>query len=221
MGALGALVLQGMSAWAFAQSAGDVPPGVDVITEPPPQPEPAPGETPPMEPAPTDAPPTEPPADEPPKPEIKKKKPGHLRVWGGIGLGFGTNFISVGVAPAVSYIFKRIVEPGVALRYEYSRDRQFVPNVQWHTVGGSLFVRLYPIPALFAHIEGEIINTGAKQGDVRFPRQNLGNLLLGGGFVQGVGKGAFIVTAIKVPVLRNSFYPTAFPIISVGAGYAF
>ncbi len=216
MGALGALVFQGAAVHVRAQASADLPPDIEVITEPPPQPEPAPDEA-PAEPAPSEPPP----ADSPAKPPPKKKPPGHLRVWGGIGLGFGTDIISVGVAPAVSYVFKRIVEPGVALRYEYTRDRRLVPNVQWHTVGGSLFVRLYPIPALFAHIEGEIINTGAKQGGERFPRQNLGNLLLGAGFVQGLGTGAFIVTAIKFPVFRTSFYPSAFPIISVGGGYAF
>jgi hypothetical protein len=206
---------------ALAQESGDIPADVEIITEPPPQPEPIPGETPPTEPTPTEAPPAEPPADVPPKPEVKKKQPGHLRVWGGIGFGFGTNVISIGVAPAVSYIFKKIVEPGVSVRYEYTRDRRFIPNVDWHTVGGSLFVRIYPIPSLFAHIEGEIINTGTRQGGVRFPRQNLGNLLLGGGFVQGVGRGAFVVFAIKFPVFRTRFYPTAAPIISGGAGFAF
>ena len=52
-------------------------------------------------------------------------------------------------------------------------------------------------------------------------RRNYGNLLLGGGFVLGVGKGAFVATSLKVAVFRNAFYPDAFPIISVGAGYAF
>ncbi len=219
--ALGALVLQVVPLCAAAQSSADVPAGVEVVTEPPPQPEPAPGDAPPSEPQPTEVPPPEPPADESPKPEIPKKKPGQLRVGGGIGLGFSTDFISVGVAPAVSYIFKRIVEPGVSVRYEFARDRFPEPNVTWHTIGSSLFVRVYPIPALFVHIEGEIINTGPKQGDTRFPRENFGNLLLGGGFLQRIGKGAFIVTSIKVPVFRNAFYPTAFPIISVGGGYGF
>ena len=36
-----------------------------------------------------------------------------------------------------------------------------------------------------------------------------------------VGKGAFMATSLKVPVFRNAFYPSAFPIISIGAGYAF
>ena len=39
--------------------------------------------------------------------------------------------------------------------------------------------------------------------------------------VMGVGKGAFVATSLKIPVFRNAFYPSAFPIISVGGGYAF
>ena len=132
-----------------------------------------------------------------------------------------TGFISVGVSPQVSYIFKRIVEPGLALRYEYAKDSVPVPDVSWHTYGGSIFVRLFPIEMLFFLVEGELINTGFKQGDFRSDRTNYGNLLLGGGFMLGVGRGAFVATSIKFAVLRNPFYPDAFPIIAVGAGYSF
>lgn len=163
---------------------------------------------------------TEPPPI-PTEPVPKKKPPGHLRVGGGLGFGVGTGFISVGVSPQVSYIFKRIVEPGLALRYEYTKDRVPIPDVTWHTYGGSLFVRLYPIEMLFFLIEGEIINTGFRQGDFRSGRMSYGNLLLGAGFLIGVGRGAFVATSIKFAVFRNLYYPDAFPIISVGAGYSF
>ncbi len=160
------------------------------------------------------------PPEEPPE-EPPKEPPGHLRVGGGIGFGVGTGFISVGISPQVSYIFKRIVEPGVALRYEYSKDRVPIQEVVWHTYGGSLFVRLFPIPMLFVLVEGELINTGWKQGGISSGRKNYGNLLLGGGFMFGVGRGAFMGMSLKVAVLRNAFYPDAFPIISAGGGYTF
>jgi hypothetical protein len=73
----------------------------------------------------------------------------------------------------------------------------------------------------FVIVEGELINTGWKQGGFTSSRRTLGNLLLGGGLVMGVGKGAFVATSLKIPVFRNAFYPSAFPIISVGGGYAF
>ena len=185
---------------------------IEVITEPPPQ-----LESPPAEPPSADTPPEQP----PPPPDKPAEPLGHLRVGGGIGFGFSTGFISIAISPQVSYIFKRIVEPGVALRYEYSKDRLPVPEVKWHTYGGSLFVRIFPIQQFFVIVEGEIINTGWKQGDFTSGRRNYGNLLLGGGFVLGVGKGAFVATSLKVAVFRNAFYPDAFPIISIGAGYAF
>ena len=194
---------------AFAQDESEV----EIITEPP-SAEPPPQQAPP---------PTEQlPEETPPKVEPPKQPLGHLRVGGGIGFGIGTGFVSVGIAPQVSYIFKRIVEPGVSLRYQYSKDRVAIPEVVWHTYGGSLFVRLFPIQQLFVLVEGEIINTGWKTGGgVSSGRRNYGNLLLGGGYMIGVGKGAFMGLSLKFAVLRNAFYPTAFPIISFGAGYSF
>jgi hypothetical protein len=87
--------------------------------------------------------------------------------------------------------------------------------------GGSLFVRIFPIQQFFVIVEGELINTGWKQGGFTSGRKTYGNLLLGGGLVMGVGKGAFIATSLKIAVFRNVYYPTAFPIISIGGGYAF
>ncbi len=160
-------------------------------------------------------------APEPSAPTAKKQPPGHLRVGGGVGFGFASDFITIGIAPQVSYIFKRIVEPGVTFRYEYTKDSLPVPDVRWHTYGASLFVRLFPIQMLFFLVEGEILNAGFRQGGQRSDRMNYGNLLLGGGFMLGVGRGAFVATSIKFAVFRNAFYPDAFPIISVGAGYSF
>lgn len=195
--------------------------GVEVITEPPPQPPTDPQPAPEVEPPPAEEGPlpTEGPSEQPPE---KPKEPiGHLRVGGGIGFGFGSDTTSFGIAPQVSYIIKRIVEPGVTVSYRFTKDRLPIEDVTWHTVGGSLFVRLYPIPALFFLIEGELINTGFRQGDFTSGRNNYGNLLLGGGFLQGVGKGAFVGVSLKVNVFTNPFYPNHFPIIAVGGGYAF
>ena len=215
--AVGALVTDAMANAALAQ--GEPPPEVEIITEPPPQPEPAPGEAP----TPTDAPvPVEAPEETPPpKVEPPKPKLGQLRVGAGLGLGFGSNLITVGISPQVSYIFKRIVEPGVALRYQYTNDRFAEPNATWHTFGGSIFVRLYPIQPIFLLVEGELINTGFRQGGVTSGRTNYGNLFLGGGYIQGVGRGAFIAISIKVNVFRNPFYPSNIPIFGVGAGFGF
>ena len=199
---------------AFAQDHTEI----EVISEPPPQAEPSPQEEPiPVEPPPDELPPA------PPLPELDKPKEplGHLRVGGGIGLGFASDLITVGLSPQVSYIFKNIVEPGVSIRYQFTRDNAQIEKITWHTYGSSLFVRVFPIRQLFLLVEGEVINTGQKRGGFRLPRETYGNLLLGGGFVVGVSKGVFVATSIKVPVLRNPFYPTAFPIISVGGGYGF
>lgn len=188
----------------------------DVITEPPPK-----SQSPPAQSAPIEPPQAAGTVVEVEKPVPRKEPPGRLRVGGGFGLGFGTGFLSVGVSPQVSYIFKRIVEPGVSLTYQFTKDSVTVPEIKWNTYGGSLFVRLYPVQMVFVVVEGELLNAGFRQGDFRSGRTNYGNLLLGGGFLMGVGRGAFVATSIKFPVFRNDIYPNAFPIISVGAGYSF
>lgn len=197
------LLLSGVSS-ALAQDESEV----EVITEPPPQAEPSP-EAPPAEPSP------------PPKVAPPKQTLGQLRVGGGIGFGFGNDLITFGIAPQVSYWFKKIVEPGVSVRYQYTKDKFAVPDAVWHTFGSSLFVRLYPIPSLFILVEGELINTGYKQGDFKSDRTNYGNLFLGGGYVMGVGRGAFVAVSLKVNVFRNPFYPSNIPIFGVGAGFGF
>lgn len=207
--AVGALALHVGAPNAHAQGE----PEVEIITEPPPQTDPPPPEVP--------AEPEATPEAPPPKVDPPKKKLGQLRVGAGVGFGFATNLITFGIAPQVSYWFKKIVEPGVAVRYQYTNDRFVVPNATWHTFGGSLFVRLYPIPSLFVLVEGEIINTGFKQGDFNSGRTNYGNLFLGGGYVMGVGRGAFVAVSIKVNVFRNAFYPSNIPIFGVGAGFGF
>lgn len=206
--ALGIIALHAPARQALAQGDGEI----EVITEPPPQPEPRAAEPPPSE-----APPQPP----PPQPDKPEEPLGHLRVGGGIGFGFGTGFISIGIAPQVSYLFKGIVEPGLSFRYEYSRDRITIPETTWHTYGGSLFVRVFPMPQFFVLVEGELINTGFKRGGFTSGRRTYGNLLLGGGVVIGVAKGVFVATSLKIAVFRNEFYPDAYPIISVGAGYSF
>lgn len=183
-----------------------------------------------------DAPPivTEPPAapdappvvvqEEPPPiavPALKKEPVGRLRVGGGLGLGFGADLTYVEISPQVSYLIKRIVEPGVAFTYQYTKDRFPIEDVVWHTYGGSIFTRIYPIPSLFFLVEGELLNAGFRQGDFKSPRSNFYNLFLGAGYAMGVGRGVFLVFALKVNVFRNDLYPDNFPIFTLGGGYAF
>ena len=184
---------------------------VEIITETPPSAEPPPA---PVEPEPT-------PEEAPPKVEPPKQTLGQLRVGAGVGFGFASSLITFGVAPQVSYLFKKIVEPGVSIRYQYTNDKLVIPNAVWHTLGASLFTRIYPIPSIFVLIEGEIINTGYKQDGVKSGRTNYGNLFLGGGYVMGVGRGAFVAVSLKVNVFRNAFYPSNIPIFGVGAGFGF
>ncbi|MEM7435437.1 MAG: hypothetical protein AAF436_09825 [Myxococcota bacterium] len=146
---------------------------------------------------------------------------GRLRVGGGLGLGFGTDITFVSVAPQVSYLIKRIVEPGVAFLYQYTRDRFPIEDVIWHTYGGSLFARIYPISSLFFVVEGELLNAGFRQGGFESGRSNYWNLFFGGGYGLGVGRGVFMVFSIKVNVFRTDLYPSNFPIFSIGAGYTF
>ena len=90
---------------------------IEVITEPPPQVEPPPGEP---------APEPTPPPDTPPKVEPPKPKLGQLRVAAGIGIGFGSDIITFGISPQVSYVFKKIVEPGIAVKFGASDKARLI-----------------------------------------------------------------------------------------------
>jgi hypothetical protein len=204
---------------ARAQGVSPESTDVEIITEPPPAPEP---QSPAPEPEPS-APEPEPAPEDVGPPPPPKKKPGALRVGAGVGFGFATDLITVGVSPQVSYIFDKVVdvEPGVSVRYQYTNDRLVQPSAIWHTFGTSLFLRVYPISTLFVLVEGELINTGFKQGGFTSGRTNYGNLFLGGGYVMGVGRGAFVALSLKVNVFRNAFYPSNIPIFGAGAGFGF
>ncbi len=209
---MGLLVAFLWAAPGLAQDVVEEESGVEIITEPPPASEP-PAEAPEPESVPEDVGPPPPP----------KKKPGQLRVGAGVGFGFATDLITIGVAPQVSYIFDKVVdvEPGMTVRYQYTNDKLVQPNAVWHTFGTSLFLRVYPISTLFLLVEGELINTGFKRGGITSGRTNYGNLFLGGGYVMGVGRGAFVAVSLKVNVFRNAFYPTNIPIFGAGAGFGF
>jgi len=150
-----------------------------------------------------------------------KQPLGIWRFGGGLGFSFFNDYFFLTIEPQASYLIKRIVEPGATLVYQWSKDTLPDPNVVRHTVGGRLFARLYPIRQLFILVEGELLNSGVKQGEFSGDRKNYPNLFLGGGFLFGLGKGVFLSTGIKVNVFTSDLYPDHFPIFTLGAGFGF
>lgn len=154
--------------------------------------------------------------------DLEPKQPlGIWRFGGGFGFSYFNDYLFLSIEPQASYLIKRIVEPGAALVYQWSKDKFPDPNVIRHTIGGRLFARVYPIRQLFILVEGELLNSGIKQGDSTADRENYPNLFLGGGFVFGLGKGAFFSTGLKVNIFTSDLYPDHFPIFSIGAGVGF
>lgn len=152
----------------------------------------------------------------------KPKEPlGIWRFGGGLGFSFLNDYFFLTIEPQASYLIKRIVEPGATLVYQWSKDTFPDPNLVRHTVGGRLFARVYPIRQLFVLVEGELLNSGVKRGQLSSDRENYPNLFLGGGFVFGLGKGAFFSAGIKVNVFTSDLYPDHFPIFTIGAGVGF
>lgn len=150
-----------------------------------------------------------------------KEPLGIWRFGGGLGFSFLNDYFFLTIEPQASYLIKRIVEPGATLVYQWSKDKLPNPDAVRHTVGGRLFARVYPIRQLFVLVEGELLNSGVKQGEFSSDRKNYPNLFLGGGFVFGLGKGAFFSTGLKVNVFTSDLYPDHFPVFTLGAGVGF
>ena len=151
-------------------------------------------------------------------PRTKKKPFGQWRVGGSLGLGGGTEFFYVDVSPAVHYLMWDRLEPGLGFIYQYSADHGPQPTVKRHTVGGRLLLRAYIVEGLFVMTEGQLVNTGLKQGSFKPPRDNFFTAFAGGGYAIPLGSGAYAFMTFKVNLNTNALYPDRRPFISAGIG---
>ena len=101
---------------------------------------------------------------------------------GGLGIGFGSNYTNIALAPSAIYDFNQYISAGIALQGSYVRDKHFYESYMY---GPSLIVLGNPIPQVQLSAELEQLRVNVDyDDDLGFPNDNFWNtaLFLGAGY---------------------------------------
>lgn len=101
---------------------------------------------------------------------------------GGLGVGFGSNYTNISLAPSAIYDFNQYISAGIALQGSYVRDKNFYESYMF---GPSLIVLGNPIPEIQLSAELEQLRVNVDyDDDLGFPNDNFWNtaLFLGAGY---------------------------------------
>jgi len=101
---------------------------------------------------------------------------------GGLGIGFGSNYTNIALAPSAIYDFNQYISAGIALQGSYVRDKNFYESYMY---GPSLIVLGNPIPQIQLSAELEQLRVNVNYDDnLGFPNDNFWNtaLFLGAGY---------------------------------------
>ena len=101
---------------------------------------------------------------------------------GGLGVGFGSNYTNIALAPSAIYDFNPYISAGIALQGSYVRDKNFYESYMY---GPSLIVLGNPIPQIQLSAELEQLRVNVNYDDnLGFPNDNFWNtaLFLGAGY---------------------------------------
>lgn len=101
---------------------------------------------------------------------------------GGLGIGFGSNYTNIALAPSAIYDFNQYISAGIALQGSYVRDKNFYESYMY---GPSLIVLGNPIPQIQLSAELEQLRVNLEyDDDLDLPNDNFWNtaLFLGAGY---------------------------------------
>ena len=140
----------------------------------------------------------------PPQPENQFWK--NVQIGGGLGLGFGSGYTDISIAPSAIYNFNQYVALGLGLQYKYLKQKDYYAS---HLYGGSIIGLLNPIRQiqLSAELEQLRVNVNLEGSDSN--SQNYWNtaLFVGAGYRSGN-----VTIGARYNVLddKNSIYGSAF-----------
>ena len=144
---------------------------------------------------------------------------------GGLGLQFGDQTV-VQVAPIAAYKVTEKFHVGVGVTYIYYNLKQYYydPNgiLQYYkyssnVYGGSLFAKYFLFDEIFAYGEYGLLNM-----EIYNPifyntsRQNINSMLLGGGYMQMVGRSVGVEFLLLYDVIGDPNSPYSNPTIRIG-----
>lgn len=105
-----------------------------------------------------------------------------VHLGGGLGVGFGSNYTNIALAPSAIYDFNQYISAGIALQGSYVRDKNFYESYMY---GPSVIVLGNPIPQIQLSAELEQLRVNVNYDDnLGFPNDNFWNtaLFLGAGY---------------------------------------
>jgi hypothetical protein len=136
----------------------------------------------------------------------------NVQFGGGIGLGFGSDFTDISLAPSAIYNFNEYVALGIGAQYTYLKQKNYYAS---HLYGGSIIGLFNPIQAIQLSAELEELRVNINLDGSNSNSQDYWNtgLFLGAGYRSG---NATIGARYNVLNDTNDIYGSAFmPFIRV------
>ena len=136
----------------------------------------------------------------------------NVQFGGGIGLGFGSGYTDISLAPSAIYNFNEYVALGVGAQYKYLKQKDYYAS---HLYGGSVIGLFNPIPEIQLSAELEQLRVNVNLDGSNTNSQDYWNtgLFIGAGYRSG---NATIGGRYNVMTDKNNIYGSAFmPFIRV------
>ncbi|OYT15477.1 MAG: hypothetical protein B7C24_12825 [Bacteroidetes bacterium 4572_77] len=155
----------------------------------------------------------------------QKKSTNHLNKMffgGSMGFSFGS-YTSIRVYPLIGYRLTPKLSMGLKLQYEYAKQNHNTHEYTYHNYGFGLFSRFKFIPQAYIHAEYNYMNYESYTLNSENYRYAVPYLLLGGGYIQKIGKRTSAYVEILFDVLNdsNSPYQQWTPFYTVGVSTSF
>lgn len=138
-----------------------------------------------------------------------------LYVGGSLGGALSSYMAFVEVSPIVGYKFNDYLSVGSGFTYQYLEDKYF--NYSTHITGPRAFLRVNPLPFIFAYAEYEHLFLKYKDTQTQVPtRVNVAGFLTGGGLFTNFryDSGGYIMLLYNV--LESTYTPYNNPVIRFG-----
>ena len=140
----------------------------------------------------------------PPQPENQFWR--NVQFGGGLGLGFGSGYTDISIAPSAIYNFNEYVALGIGAQYRYLKQKEYYAS---HLYGGSVVSLFNPIPEIQLSTELEQLRVNVNLDGSNSNSQNYWNtaLFVGAGYRSGN-----VTIGARYNVLddKNSIYGSAF-----------
>ena len=130
----------------------------------------------------------------------------NVQFGGGLGLGFGSGYTDISIAPSAIYNFNEYAALGIGLQYKYLKQKDYYAS---HLYGGSIIGLLNPIRQIQLSAELEQLRVNVNLEGSNSNSQNYWNtaLFVGAGYRSGN-----VTIGARYNVLddKNSIYGSAF-----------